>query len=114
MKLAMIYNLDLNLPKAGLIHNPITGEIGLATYDEELSSILELILNNNNLFVQKNIGNKTKYDLFKSMNEFYLNYINDFLPFPYKILLIKNINGKMENCLNSIFDLLNNVEGGCI
>lgn len=106
MNLGIICNIENNSPECVIVHNHITGEIGYSTYNEKLSSILEIILDKD--LSSQNVLNKNIYysDCNKN-SSYYLNLINEYLPIPYRILWIKKVNDKMDKLLEEGFEILN-------
>ena len=105
MNLAIIYNIQINKPECVIAHDYTNGDIGYSTYNTELSNILNIIFNNN-LNSTKTINNIIYFNSCNLNNSFYLNCLNDYLPYPYKIIWIKKMNEDINKLLEEAYDLL--------
>ena len=105
MNLAVIYNIQINKPECVIAHDYNSGDIGYSTYNEKLSNILNIIFANKVNSI-KTVDNITYCNECNLNNSFYLNCINDYLPYPYKIIWIKKINENINKLLEEAYDLL--------
>ena len=110
MNLGIICNIQNNIPECVIVHDYNREYIGYSTYNVNFSKLLDVILDNK-IYSKNILNNIIHYNECNKNNPFYLNIINDYLPYPYKITWIKNINGNMEEILEesyNILDLKNN------
>ncbi len=105
MNLVIVYDMKKKSPQAVIVHNFNTGDIGYSTYNNELSNILDIILKSDINMIKSldNITYNSKCDL---KNSFYLSCLNDYLPYPYKITWIKNIDDNIDKLLEEAYDIL--------
>lgn len=107
MNLGVIFDIRENKPECVIIHDYENGNIGYSTYNEKLSNLIEIILNND-IYMQSKIKNKIICKLCDKDNPYYINTLNQYLPFEYKILWLKKINGNIDKLLEESYEILEN------
>jgi hypothetical protein len=105
MNLGVICDITNNKPECVIAHNYKVGDIGYSTYNDKLSKLLNIILDNN-IYSENILNNIIHYNNCDKNNPFYINNLNDYLPYPYKILWIKKVDGDINNILEEAYDIL--------
>lgn len=106
MNLGVIFDVKENKPECVIIHDYTNSDIGYSTYNEKLSNLIEIILSND-LYLQTKINNKVYYKPCNKDNPYYISVINEYLPFEYKILWLKQVNGDINKLLEESYEILN-------
>lgn len=109
MNLGVVFNCKENSPELVLIHDYLNSNIGYATYNSEISKVIDELLKNK-IYSEIVIDNSIKYSLCEQSNPYYLNVLNNYLPLPYKILWIKEVHGDINDILEESYEILNNLE----
>lgn len=109
MDLGVVFNINKNEPELVLVHDHLNSNIGYSTYNSILSILINKLLDNN-LYYETKINNSISYSIIDKTNPYYLNILNNYLPFPYKILWIKPVFGDINNILEESYEILNKKE----
>ena len=109
MNLGVIFNVKENKPELVFVHDYLNSNIGYSTYNSELSKLVDILLKNE-IYSEIILNNSIKYSLCEQSNPYYLNALNNYLPLPYKILWIKEVNGNINNILEESYEILNEME----
>lgn len=105
MNLGIICNIINNNPECIIVHNFNTSEIGYSTYNNEMSDILTQIFNNE-IYSKYILNDKMHFKLCDKYSPYYINTLNDYIPYPYKIVWIKKIDGDIETILEESYQIL--------
>jgi hypothetical protein len=105
MNLGVICNIKNNIPECVIVHDYETGDIGYSTYNNKLSKLLNIILDNK-IYSENLLNNIINYNDCDKNNPFYISNLNNYLPYPYKILWIKKISGNINEILEEAYDIL--------
>ena len=105
MNLGVVFDIRENKPECVIIHDYENSNIGYSTYNEKLSNLLEVILNNT-IYIQSKIKNKITSKHCDKDNPYYINALNQYLPFEYKILWLKKVNGNIDKLLEESYEIL--------
>lgn len=105
MNLGVICDINNEKPECVIVHNYENGDIGYSTYNDKLSVSVNTILNND-IYSQTILNNNMDYSICTKNSPYYISVLNNYLPFPYKLLWIKKINGNIEDVLEQAYEIL--------
>ncbi|MNJ90038.1 hypothetical protein D3C87_76290 [compost metagenome] len=111
--LAIICDIRENKPVGVICSCPGTGDIAYLTDEDLLSETLEVILDNKLFLLNEEEVNKKNMiheETVTVMDSYYLVSINYSLPYPWRILGVKAVDGDVEDIVNEAFAKLK--EGG--
>lgn len=114
MNLAIICNVISKKPIGVIGVDKDTKTVGYITNNEELESVIEIILNNNTLElpVKETIKDNTilRYDNINCEHMYYLIAFNYHLPYPYKMLGVTYVEGNLEDVLQESFEYMEGIK----
>lgn len=109
MNLGVVFNMRNNQSELVIVHDYENNNVGYSTYNSELSKIIEKLLNSD-LYSEVVLNNSINYSIVDKTNPYYLNILNNYLPFPYKISWIRSVSGDINDILDESYEILNETE----
>ncbi|MNV43633.1 hypothetical protein D3C71_1353500 [compost metagenome] len=107
--LAVICDITDNSPVGFICSNPLSGDIAYSTQNKTLSSVLEVLLDNK-LFLLKNEKindiDMIVEDEIAQTDSYCLIALNYSLPFPWRILGVKEVVGDVEEIVDQAHETL--------
>lgn len=109
MNLGVVFDVNMNKPELVLVHDYLTGNIGYSTYNSNMSTLINTLLNSE-IYSEILNNDSIIYSLCEKTNSYYLNALNNYLPSPFKILWIKKVEGDINNILEESYEILEESE----
>lgn len=104
--LGVIYDLRNDHPVGVICSNPNNGDIAYSTDDKTLDEVLEILLDNRlSLVIEEDVDGKKmiREESVAKTDSYYLMALNYALPFPWRILKVRKIDGDVEEIVNEAF-----------
>lgn len=105
MNLGIICNIKNKKPECVIAHDYQNEDIGYVTYNNKLSESINVILNND-IYSQVIFNDNINYSICDKKNSYYVNVLNDYLPYPYRVLWVKKVIGNIEDILEQSYQIL--------
>lgn len=110
MNIALICNVLTKEPIAVIGVNKKTGDIGYIAKNLELENVLETLIGYDSLEfkIKENINDNIliRIENIDSKNSSYLSALNDYLPYPWKILSVSYSDKELEESIKEVYDYM--------
>lgn len=108
MNLGIICELTSNKSIGVIAIEKETGTIGYATNDNDLDKVIEILLDNDelDLMIEEQLGQNTiiRKEKVNPKDDYYLLAFNYHLPYPWRILGVRYIEGDIEEIIKESFE----------